>query len=379
MNEQAKINWYRTPVEKEVMSRLMKKSDLRGFCQCLLHLALFATTGTITYLAYLQVNATNWPWSVPLLLFCLFWHGTFAHFMGSVAVHELTHKTPFRTPALNDFFGYLFGFLTWYSPIGYRASHIKHHQVTTHRGLDGEIILPQTLYWGTAEEGDAILPEKLDWNSFLFFLRLFLPFPDPVACWQRLVTWTRFACDDLKGIPMGPGGVWWTETILPESDRVLRRRYSNWARVVVIGHVALAAIFIATGHWFLVILIDCSLTYAGWLTSVVGLPQHIGMKPDTPDFRFCCRTYTCHPLLGFLYWNMQYHVEHHMFPAVPFYNLPALRKTIEHDLPPAPHGLIATWREIIRVLQRQRAEPGYYHLPEIPGAGAAVNPLVAAR
>jgi fatty acid desaturase len=65
---------------------------------------------------------------------------------------------------------------------------------------------------------------------------------------------------------------------------------------------------------------------------------------------------------------MQYHVEHHMFPAVPFYNLPALRKAIEHDLPPAPHGLWATWSGIIAVLKKQRANPDYVFVPELPNA-----------
>jgi len=374
MGEQIRINWYRTPIDKELMSRLMKKSDLKGLRQCLLHLSLFILTATITYLAYLQINAGNWYWSVPLMLFCLFWHGTFAHFIGSVAVHELTHKTPFRTQALNDFFMYLFAFLSWYNPIAYRASHVRHHQVTTYHDLDGEIILPQKLDWGAAEDGEEILPEKLDWNACVFIVRHFLPFPDPFACWNRLVTWVKCACDDLKGMPMNAGGVWWTEKIFPESNLVLRRRHRTWACVVLLGHLVLAAIFIATGHWFLVIIINCSLTYAGWLVSITGLPQHIGMKPDTHDFRFCCRTYTCNWLIGFIYWNMQYHVEHHMFPAVPFYNLPALRKAIEHDLPPAPHGLVATWREIIEVLRRQHKDAGYYYVPEIPGAGLARTP-----
>src|ERR1700761_5727525 len=91
LSEQVRINWYRTPVDKETMSRLMQKSDAKGLCQCLLHLALFSLTATVTYLAYSLISVENWIWSVPLLLFCLFWHGTFAHFIGSVAVHELVH------------------------------------------------------------------------------------------------------------------------------------------------------------------------------------------------------------------------------------------------------------------------------------------------
>ena len=58
------------------------------------------------------------------------------------------------------------------------------------------------------------------------------------------------------------------------------------------------------------------------------------MTPDSPDFRMVCRTFTCGRFLGFLYWNMQYHIEHHTYPAVPFYNLPAIRKA-EPPLSPA--------------------------------------------
>jgi fatty acid desaturase len=39
------------------------------------------------------------------------------------------------------------------------------------------------------------------------------------------------------------------------------------------------------------------------------------------------------PISRFLYWNMNYHVEHHMFPMVPYHALPKLHETIKHDLP----------------------------------------------
>ncbi len=63
---------------------------------------------------------------------------------------------------------------------------------------------------------------------------------------------------------------------------------------------------------------------------------------------------------------MQYHVEHHMFPSVPFYNLPKLRKVIVNDLPPAPHGLWATWKEIISILKIQKRDPSYCFIAKLP-------------
>ena len=41
------------------------------------------------------------------------------------------------------------------------------------------------------------------------------------------------------------------------------------------------------------------------------------------------------PISRFVYWNMNYHVEHHMFPMVPFHALPALHAEIKDDLPDA--------------------------------------------
>ncbi|MYJ74623.1 MAG: hypothetical protein F4089_05760 [Gammaproteobacteria bacterium] len=64
--------------------------------------------------------------------------------------------------------------------------------------------------------------------------------------------------------------------------------------------------------------------------------------------------------------KIQYHLEHHMYPAVPFYNLPKLRKAIEHDLPPATHGLVATWRELLALRKKCINDPTYRFVPECP-------------
>ena len=37
------------------------------------------------------------------------------------------------------------------------------------------------------------------------------------------------------------------------------------------------------------------------------------------------------PLFRFIYWNMNYyHVEHHMFPMVPYYRLAELHEIMKH-------------------------------------------------
>ena len=55
-----------------------------------------------------------------------------------------------------------------------------------------------------------------------------------------------------------------------------------------------------------------------------------------------------------------------MFPAVPFFNLPKLRAAIEHDLPPAPHGLWVTWKGILQIHRKQLENPNYTFIPKLP-------------
>jgi fatty acid desaturase len=62
---------------------------------------------------------------------------------------------------------------------------------------------------------------------------------------------------------------------------------------------------------------------------------------------------------------MQYHVEHHVYPAVPFYALKKLRARMEGQLP-RRKGLFEAWRDILLYLKRRKTDPGYYLPVELP-------------
>lgn len=347
MNEQVRISWYRCKVDKAIMSDLMRKSDFRGFMQVIPQLLLFAFTGTLAYVAFLNVHPANWHWALPVLLLALFVHGTFSCFCGGSPCHELSHKTPFKSLAWNEFFLKLFGFLAWWDPVAYRISHVKHHQATVHTDHDEEVVLPM----------------GLDWYGVKFFIsKLTMDVPFVVSLIRQYAAVAR---GDISHD--GIFKAHWLNRILEGAGEPVRREHRNWARTLIFGHLALALLFIATGHWFLIVIVNLGCLYCTWFRLLCGATQHIGMSSNVADFRLCCRTFTCGWLPAYLYWNMQYHVEHHMFPAVPFYHLPKLRKAIESDLPPATHGLWATWKEIIPILRRQRKEPGYSYVPVLPG------------
>ena len=68
----------------------------------------------------------------------------------------------------------------------------------------------------------------------------------------------------------------------------------------------------------------------------------------------------------YLYWNMNYHVEHHMFPLVPYHNLAKLHELVKADMPKPYNGLLEAWREIIPAVLRQGKDPTYYIKRELP-------------
>jgi fatty acid desaturase len=119
--------------------------------------------------------------------------------------------------------------------------------------------------------------------------------------------------------------------------------------------------------------------YGGWLSVVFGLTQHAGLDENVLDHRLNSRTVYMNPVFRFLYWNMNYHVEHHMFPMVPYHALPKLHAAIRHDCPPPYHGLLQAYREIIPTLLRQRRDPEHFVRRELPGHARSAGETPAAQ
>ena len=107
--------------------------------------------------------------------------------------------------------------------------------------------------------------------------------------------------------------------------------------------------------------------YGGWLTYYFGITQHLGLAEDVTDHRLNSRTIYMNPIFRFIYWNMNYHVEHHLFPLIPYHALPKLHQAIRADCPPPYPSTIAAYREIIPALAHQLKDPTYYVRRELPG------------
>ena len=329
------ISWYRSPLKGESLRDLNQRSDGKGFLQAGGHLGLLVLTGTAAFYANGRVP-------LPVLLLIIFMHGTFYTFLLN-GFHELCHSSVFKTKALNTLFLRIFSFLGWYAPVMFWTSHNKHHKHTLHQPDDLEVLLPMKL---TVK--DYIKSAIVDPWEFFETLRRTIRF-----------SFGKIVKEDLIGD-------WEVDDIFPPSEVENRRHLFNWARILLVGHGMICVVSIYTGLWLLPVLITFGRFYGRWLQWFCGKTQHTGLQDEVPDFRLCSRTVILSPFVRFLYWHMNYHIEHHMYAAVPCYNLGRLHKAIEYDLPESPKGLYAAWKNIGKILKRQREDPEYQYMPEMP-------------
>ncbi len=63
---------------------------------------------------------------------------------------------------------------------------------------------------------------------------------------------------------------------------------------------------------------------------------------------------------------MEYHIEHHLFPMVPSYNLKKLRKEIENELPIPFNGLFDFYKKVLPSLIKLAFDLDQYYKPAVP-------------
>lgn len=324
-----KIAWYRSPIDRQELMALNQRSDWKGFLQTFGHLGLLVLTGLSAWYATGRIN-----WLFVLLI--LYLHGTFFAFLLN-AFHEFCHKTVFKTKWLNLFFLHLVSFLSWNNPFFFWASHQEHHKYTLHPPEDMEVVLPQKM-------------------TLKDFMRIAI-----VSPWDflgRFKTMLRWSFGRLEG--------YWENVLFPDSAVDLRRSLFNWARFHLIGHALIIIFAIYFKLWLLPVIVTLAPFYGGGLQYLCNNTQHTGLQDNVPDYRLCCRTVILNPFLRFLYWHMNYHTEHHMYAAVPCYNLGKLHKMIKADLPYCPLGLADAWKQIIMILEKQELDPNYQYVAELP-------------
>ena len=337
------IEWYRTPLSAEARARLHELSDARAAAQTLGFLGALALWAAAA--VHCSVSCRPLLALAFALLYCCQ-----ANFLIN-GMHELGHGHVFKTQWLNGLFVRIVSFLGWLHPDLFFSSHLRHHRFTQ---------------YGAPLDLENPMPIRITISDFLGFGFLNIRGFIDIVLRQTLSA-------ALGVFPTGHLG-WrsdWEAILYPDSAPDERLAPIVWARVMLAGHALIAWAALARGLWLLPVLVSLGPFCNGWLFFLCNATQHVGLQPSVNDFRRNTRTFLVNNcIVEHMYWSMNYHTAHHMYSAVPCYNLAALHEEIQHDLPPTPVGLVAVWRVVIEDLRRQAADPTWAQQVELPKAKA---------
>ncbi|MFC6489173.1 fatty acid desaturase family protein [Nitratireductor sp. GCM10026969] len=318
----ASAEWYHTDIPRKEMKALMKRSDgpaIRDTIVWLGSMAVFA--GAAVWL---------WPsvWSIPFFLT----YGVLYGSAGDSRWHECGHGTAFKTRWMNDAVYQIASFFMMRNPVTWRWSHARHHTDTIIVGRDPEIAVMR--------------PPDL--------ARLVLNFFGIIDVWHATIDMVRNAAGIVSAEE---------KTFIPEQEQ---SKVVRIARIWVAIYAATAAAAISTGSILPFLLIGGPRLYGAWHHVMTGLLQHGGLADNVTDHRLNSRTVYMNPISRFIYWNMNYHVEHHMFPMVPYHALPKLHEMIKHDLPAPNRSILDGYREMLPTFLRQLRYEDYFIKRELP-------------
>jgi Na+-transporting NADH:ubiquinone oxidoreductase subunit F len=326
----AEAKWWTPSVPKERMRELLERRDGPAIRDTVLWLGLLFVSGLGGYVLW-----GTWWAIVPFSVYGVIYAST-----SDSRWHESGHGTAFKTDWLNNALYEMASFMVLRESIPWRWSHTRHHTDTIIVGRDPEIAVPRPV------------------NPALVVLKFFNGVSLP-----RYVRNVLLHC---RG-KLTPEEL----TYIPDSEhgRVFLR-----ARIYVLIYGGVIAMSVIAGSVLPFMYVGLPNLFGAWLMVVYGLTQHAGLAEDVLDHRLNTRTVYMNRIHRYLYWNMGYHLEHHLFPLVPYHALPKLHELVKADLPTPYDGLIEAYREIIPTLWRQSKDPIYHVKRQLPARAGRPAP-----
>jgi fatty acid desaturase len=318
----AAAEWYHTDVPRKQMKELMQRNDSAALRDTIIWLGcmvLFAAGGIWFW--------GTW-WAVPFFLA----YGVLYGSATDSRWHECGHGTAFKTQWMNKVVYQIACFMIIRNPTVWRWSHARHHTDTIIVGRDPEIAVMR--------------PPDL--------LRVVLNFVGIVDTWYGLTDMLRYTAGSLNAAE---------KTFIPEMEQ---HKVFFVARVWTAIYVATIVLALLLQSWIPILLVGTPRLYGCWHMVMCGLLQHGGLAENVTDHRLNTRTVYMNPISRFIYLNMNYHVEHHMFPMVPYHALPRLHALIKDDLPTPSPSILAGYREMIPAFLRQLRYEDFYIRRTLP-------------
>ncbi len=295
-------------IDKKQLKAIARRSDRPGIVYLVQWGLSLGATATLVWLAL----DTWWLWPA------MFLHGVFLTVPSYSFSHETAHGTAFRTRWLNEVVFWLTSLLYMEEPLRRRYTHTNHHTYTWHTNKDSQMPFDTPMDF----KGWLIEVSGL---ALLRFHASHLP---------------KLACGRYSDV---------VRSVTPESE--LAKMTRN-ARIFLAVYGAIAGLIIADVTWPLWFLVLPRLL-GGPVMMLFTLIQHVEMQEDSPSILESTRSFKTTWLGRFLYMNMNNHVEHHLYPQVPFYGLEALGEAVADQLPDPDPGVIRTNVEVLSVVIRR--------------------------
>ena len=319
-------------IERAQLKSLARRSNGPGLAYLAVWAFLLAATGALVWFTL----GTAYVWGA------MFVYGVVMSVPSYALSHETAHGTAFRTRRLNEAVFWFTSLLYGEEPLHRRYTHTNHHTHTWYVGLDSQMPFntPLTL------KGWLYDLSGLSIHRFQFRV-----------LWQLA---------SKQYTPL-------MREVSPAAELPKMARNARLFCLIYLGVIAL----IASGYgwpllWFYVL----PRLIGGPIMLMFNIIQHAEMQEDSPSIVDSTRTFRTNRVGRFLYLNMNNHVEHHLYPQVPFYSLPKLHEAVADQTPAPDPGFWPTnldllWVVIRRSLGRSTKAAWIRQAPHMVSAGGA--------
>lgn len=225
----------------------------------------------------------------------------------AILMHDGAHRRLFKSVRLNDFVSQFFcAAPLFFSMYSYQKLHLKHHRNPLAQDdpdlslIGGYPISRLSLLRKIARDASGI--------SYFKFIRYF------VYMARRPQAQSATGVGEGRSPAARNAGAALSLPMIVFS--MLLVNFTIWLPLYLLGH----------GWFYLFLWVLPAVTVLQVLLRIRGIAEHAGYEANT-DQRLNARTVlSSWQTLIFAPHNVNYHIEHHVYPAVPFYNLPKLHR-----------------------------------------------------